>query len=140
MFCALYAVVAVQEGRDEHFPIFNWDLFSHVPSPHGTDYSVRLLEAPGFRRPLPAYYEDLNLQPAGQEVQGYFALQELGKTLEQGDAARAEKLRRTFESTYLNTFRQARYEVVKRTYDIRARLDCRTCFADVTVLAPYTIG
>jgi len=139
VFCLLYAVV-VLAVHDEKFPIFSWNLFSNAPNPIGTDYSVRVLAADGLTAPLPVYYERSGLQSGGQEIQGYAALQEIGRAFDNGDRGQANALRRTFESTYLNELTHLRYELVRRTFNIRDRVECDSCFIKATVLGTYGTG
>jgi len=136
-FCLLYAVVALPTHDHETFPIFSWNLFSNAPNPIGTDYSVRLIGADGLTTPLPVYYERSGLQSGGQEIQGYTALQRIGHAFDQGQKRQVDTLRRAFESTYLNKLTHLRYELVRRTYNIRDRVDCDSCFLKATVLGTY---
>ena len=86
------------------------------------------------------YFESSHLQDATLEIQGYSALQQLGSSLERGDKVAADAERKAFESTYLTALPRVRYEVVKRTYDIRTRVECRECFTGETVIARYRRG
>ena len=140
VFCLLYGAGAVLDRGHEVFPLFAWDLFAKVPAPHGGDFSARLIEAEGLRGTVPVYYEDSHLQPGARQIQGYYALQRLGRTLLRGDRALSTGLRKHFEGTYLAGLRHVRYEVVERTYDIRERVECRNCFTKIKVLATYTTG
>ena len=140
VFCLLYAVVALPNRRNEKFPIFSWDLFSTAPNPTSTDYSLRLVAADGLTTPVPVYYERSGLQSGGQQIQGYTALQRIGRALDQGHKRQADTLRTAFESTYLNKLTHLRYEVVKRTFNIRDRVDCDSCFIKTTVLGTYGTG
>jgi hypothetical protein len=139
VFCLLYAVVALSTD-EEKFPIFSWDLFSKVPNPTSTDYSVRLIAADGLNTPLPVYYERSGLQSGGEQIQGYTALQRIGRAFGQGQKRQVDTLRKTFESTYLNELTHLRYELVRRTFNIRDRVDCDSCFTKVTVLGTYGTG
>jgi hypothetical protein len=138
-FCLLYALVALP-SRNERFPLFSWNLFSNASNPTGTDYSVRLVEADGLKARLPVYYERSGLQSGGREIQGYTALQRLGQAFDQGQKLRVETLRNAFESSYLNDLTHVRYELVRRTFNIRDRVDCDSCFTKETVLATYGTG
>ena len=140
VFLLVYGVIiGIASRSQETFPFFSWDLFSRVPD-EGADYTVRINEAAGMPGPLPVYFEDANLQLGAQEIQGYRALQAMGKSLEEGDDMRSTVLRENFESTYLSRLSRVRYELVRRTYDIRKRVDCRTCFTGVSVIGTYTTG
>ena len=139
VFCLLYAIAALP-NRQQTFPLFSWNLFSSAPNPNSTDYSVRLLAADGLTTPLPVYYERSGLQSGGRQVQGYAALQRLGRAVDEGQTLQAATLRRTFESTYLNELTHLRYELVRRTFNIRVRVDCDSCFTDQTVLGTYRTG
>ena len=141
VFCLLYAgIITVASRAHETFPFFAWDLFSKVPSPEGRDYSVRIDQAQGLPGPFPVYFENSGLETGGREIQGYFALQVLGKSAEGTNKLGTAILRKNFESTYLSRLSHARYALVRRTYDIRKRVTCATCFKDVTVLGEYTTG
>lgn len=138
VFVVLYGLVAIGDRPHEKFPFFAWDLFSTVPSPNATNYSARLLSANGYEKPLPVYYEQSGLQDPGNEIRGYFALQALGKSIRSRNDTQAASLRRAFEATYLKGLSNVRYEIVQRSYDIRARVSCATCFTRETVIATYT--
>lgn len=139
-FCLVYGVVAVADRGREVFPAFAWDLFAKVPAAHGRDYTVRITEATGLKVAVPVFYENSRLQGGAREVQGVYALQQLGRTLARGQRARADVLRKRFEAIYFAGHPRVRYEVVERTYDIRARVDCRECFTRIRVLAGYAKG
>ena len=136
VFCLLYAVVALP-NRQEILPFFSWNLFSNAPNPISTDYSVRLIEADGLTTPLPVYFERSGLQRGGREAQGYAALQRIGQAFDQGQKRQVDTLRKAFESTYLNELTHFRYELVKRTFNIRDRVECDSCFIKTDVLATY---
>jgi hypothetical protein len=141
VFCLLYVGIITVGGRAyEMFPFFAWDLFSKVPSPQGQDYSVRIDRAEGLPGPFPVYFENANLQTGGLEIQGYFLLQVLGKSAEGTNTRGAAILRKNFESTYLAGLSHIRYALVKRTFDIRERVACHTCFSRLTVIGRYTTG
>jgi hypothetical protein len=80
------------------------------------------------------------LQNGGREIQGYAALQQIGRALDEGQKRQADTLRRTFESTYLSDLTHLRYELVRRTFNIRDRVDCDSCFIGATVLGTYGTG
>jgi hypothetical protein len=137
VFCLLYAIVAALTRTDERFPLFGWSLFSEVPSPDGSDYSVRLVELDGRRLQPPQYYEDAKVVDQARLVQATRAMTALGRAAERdpdGDtvASRAG----LFEDVYLNRYESGRFEVVKRTYDIRDRFDCK-CFVSESVLGEF---
>ena len=137
-FCVVYGIFVVQTHGSETLPFFAWDLFSSVPAREGADYSLRIVEAEALKKPVPVYFENADLHPAAFEIQGYVALQALGKAIDAGEAIRAEVMRRSFEGTYLSDIGDVRYEIVRRTFDTRARVDCRECFIDEDVRATYT--
>ncbi len=141
VFCLLYAgIITVASRAHETFPFFAWDLFSKVPSPEGRDYSVRIDQAQESSRTVPGVLREQQPGDRGAEIQGYFALQALGKSAEGTNKLGTAILRKNFESTYLGALSHARYALVRRTYDIRKRVTCATCFNDVTVLGEYTTG
>ena len=106
----------------------------------GEDYSIRIDQAQGLPGPFPVYYENSHLQAGAQEIQGYSALQALGKRAEGTDRLGTAILRKDFESTYLGRLPHAGYALVRRTYDIRKRVSSATCFTGLTVLGEYTTG
>jgi hypothetical protein len=138
VFCVLYVSFALVHSGTEVFPFFKWDLFSTVPAPVSRDYSARIygLDGPSKR----TWFENADLVPQGQEVQGYILLQALGRSLASGKALPAAIQLKRFESAYLNKLPKARFEIVERTYDIRKRVDCQNCFLTDRVLGSYTTG
>lgn len=140
IFVVLYALVAIGDRPHEKFPFFAWDLFSTVPSTHVTNYSARLIAADGYAKPLPVYYEQSGLQAPGDEIRGYFALQTLGKSIRTTNETRTASLRQAFEATYLKGLSHVHYQIVQRSYDIRVRVSCPTCFTRESVIATYTTG
>jgi hypothetical protein len=140
VFCLLYAVVAALTRTDERFPLFGWSLFSEVPNPHGSDYSVRLVELDGRRLRPPQYYENAKLVDQGRLVQATRAMTALGRTVERDPDGDAATFRAgAFEGVYLTAFERGRFEVVKRNFDIRDRFDCK-CFVSETVLGEFNFG
>lgn len=139
-FCLLYGVMAIRDRHQERFPFFAWELFSSVPNPNTTDFSARLISGNGLPKKLPVYYENSNLQNKGQEIQGFTALQRLGKSIESGAKGRAALYRKDFESTYLKGLPRVQYQIVMRTYNSRERVKCATCYKRITVIANYTTG
>lgn len=137
VFCLAYGVFVVQTHGSEKVPFFAWDLFSSVPPSKGVDYSVRIVEADGLGKSVPVYFENADLHPKSFEIQGYVALQALGKALDGNEPMRAELMRKGFEGSYLSNLGDVRYEIVRRTYDTRARVNCRDCFLDEDVRATY---
>ena len=140
VFVALYGLNALTNRMHEKFPAFAWDLFSSVPNPYETDYSARIVGGNNLPVRPPVFFEDSGLQNAAREIQGFFALQVLGKALQRGDSPHVESLRRSFESAYLGNISHVRYEIVRRTYNIRTRVRCRSCFTSVKVLGTFTVG
>jgi hypothetical protein len=140
VFCLLYGVVAVLDRGHETFPFFAWDLFSKAPGRYSGDFSVRILEAHGLRVPLPVYFEAAELYPPIKERQGYQAIQLLGRTTQGGDKLRTALLRKRFEATYLNVLSGVRYQLVRRSFDIRKRIECLHCFIEQEVVGTYRAG
>ncbi len=139
VFCVVYGAIAIQDRGHEKFPFFAWDLFSTVPKQHNADYSVRILQADGLRVPLPVYFEQTQLYQPLKEGQGYHALQLLGQVTAKGDALRAAILRKRFEQTYLsNVLSHVRYQLVRRIFDIRTRVECLHCFISEKVIGTYS--
>jgi hypothetical protein len=141
VFCALYALVAFQDRHTERFPFFSWTLFSDVPDPKSTDYSVRLLERDGTVLTPPLYYADAKLVDQGQLVQANRQMKGLGRAIEREGADSPGSVYRAavFEDQFLGKYQSGRFEVVKRTFDIRDRFDCH-CFSNEEVLGEFTFG
>jgi hypothetical protein len=138
-FVLLYALVASQTRTDERFPLFGWSLFSDVPQPRGVDYSVRLLELDGERFDPPVYFEDAGIVNQARVVQAVRALRRFG-TAAQGDdpnvtAFHADR----FQEVYLTEYTSGRYELVRRSFDVRDRYEC-DCFADEEVIGEFSFG
>lgn len=133
VFLLSYTLLVAQNRSTERFPFFSWSLFSEVPEPEATDYAIRLLAVEG--EPL--------LQPRYHNVRDRRAAQErrlsnlFGRALLRGRDDRAADLRDQYETTYLSDWRSVRYQVVRRDYDIRERLECPTCYLSLEVLAEY---
>jgi hypothetical protein len=139
LFVAAYSVVAVITYSHVVWPFFAWNLFTKVPTPVSGDYNIRIVAVQGVRAKTPVYFEDARPRTTfGQLIQGYQTLQNWGNLTRQGKHNQAEVVRERFESIYLTDLSQVRYEFVHRAWDIRKRVDCRTCFIDVTVLDTYT--
>jgi hypothetical protein len=136
VFCVFYVSFVVIHRSPEVFPFFGWDLFSTVPAPVSRDYSARIYGIDGSSKPT--WYENAELNSAAQEVQGYILLQRLGQSLATGQKFAAAIQLKQFETAYLNSLPKVRFEIVQRTYDIRKRVDCQTCFLSDKVLGSYT--
>lgn len=137
VFVLIYGLIAVSDRKHERFPFFAWDLFTTVPKPHNGDYDVRILSARGLDG-TPIFFEDAHLQNAAQLITGYVAIQHFGKTIDQKGDVQATAARKQFESIYLGSLTDVRYQVVLRLYDIRKRVVCRTCFIQIRVLGTYS--
>ena len=139
VFCLLYAVLAQQTRTEEKVPFFGWSLFSEVPQPRETNYSVRLLELDGKRFDPPVYFEEAHLVDQARLVQSTRAMQGFGRAAEGTDAATAAFHAQRFKDVYLTKYQTGRYEVVKRTFDIRDRFECE-CFIEEEVVGEYSFG
>jgi hypothetical protein len=138
VFCVFYVSFVVIHRSPEIFPFFGWDLFSTVPAPVSRDYSARIFGLDGASKGT--WYENAELDSAAQEVQGYILLQRLGRSLATGQKLTAAIQLKQFETAYLNSMPKVRFQIVERTYDIRKRVDCQTCFLSDKVLGTYTNG
>jgi hypothetical protein len=136
VFCLFYVSFVVIHRSPEVFPFFGWDLFSTVPAPVSRDYSARIYGLDG--RSKATWYENADLKPPAQEVQGYILLQAVGRSLASGNRLKAAIQLKQFETAYLNTVPNVRFEIVERTYDIRKRVDCQNCFLSDKVLGSFT--
>jgi hypothetical protein len=136
VFLLGYGLIASGGRKHETFPFFAWDLFTKVPKPQIADYDVRILSAKELAR-TPIYFEDAHLQGPAKLTEGYVAIQRLAVIIDRLGDTQATAERKHFESVYMNSLSDVRYEVVLRFYDIRQRVECRTCFTEVRVLGTY---
>ena len=104
VFCLLYGVIGAHDRHQDAFPIFSWDLFTRVPNPRKSDYSIRLLETDGVPLKRPMYFEAAGLAKEGRAAQAYIAMQHLGAAVSRDNGMAIAILRSRFEATYLNQF------------------------------------
>ena len=140
VFCLFYTALAIRERTVgyEAFPFFAWDLYVKVPPDMTTSYSARILELDG--RPIdsrPYYEEARRLVPAAKNVRAIQLLERLGRAVDTDRPESARRARKLFDQSYLDSFDQATYEVVRRSFSIRERLECQ-CFRSETVIATYS--
>jgi hypothetical protein len=101
--------------HNEIFPAFTWNLFSTVPN-EATDYTIRILGIGGVPLDSPIEFGKARKHfPLARSRQAHFALQRLGKALEDGRYPLSRRLRSMIEGKYLDS-RGVSYEVVVRTY------------------------
>jgi hypothetical protein len=138
----VYLVVLVANGPrngDEVFPFFNWELFSRVPEPERTSWSVRLVEVNGEPLPDGVYFEDAGgIVPLAGSSAAFVTMQRFGQGVEAADPVRVDEARRVLESRYLGHFDAVSYELVRRTYDVLDRVTC-DCFTDEVVIGEFSI-
>jgi hypothetical protein len=140
----LYVVVVAEQeitDRGERLPVFSWSLFSEVPDAEKTDYGVRFLAVDGTPLDEPTYFElasdhlSTTRDPAAHSL-----IDQIGDSLVRDEPMRAALQRDLFESRFLQDLDGARYEVVRRTYDVLDRIECVGCYIDVEVLATFELG
>jgi hypothetical protein len=136
LFCVAYALIGAQDRSHENFPVFAWHLFSQIPEPEKSDYSLRLLETNGRPRTPPVYFEDARLVTGGQAAQAYVAMYQLAVNIRRENAMAAAILRKQIEASYFSEFTSVHYQVVRRTFDIKERRKC-DCFLKEEVIADY---
>ena len=127
-----------ERGARETFPFFIWDLFSRVPQPDQVSYGMRLTEMDGTRLDEPVYYEETTL-PTHQSSAAQGMIGTIGGAFESGDGDRVDRYRTIWESRYLQPLTSARYELVRREYDVEERHDCG-CYRREVVVAEFTMG
>lgn len=138
----LYSAFLFRDGvrsSAETFPVFRWELFSKVPSRVRTDYGVRIVAWDGRDLFFPRYYEqatDMVSQP--RSVEASTMTRSMGANYDAGNTDRAEDIRRRYEDRFLNDT-PVRYELVRRTYDVKGRLDCN-CYVREVVIGTFRAG
>jgi hypothetical protein len=127
---------AREQPSGETFPFFMWELFSTVPEPHQTDYGLRLVEIDGSA--VDGVYFEESLLPSHQASAAQGVIGRMGADLEAGRTDDLEVARLLLETRYLYPLSTARYELVKREYDVGDRYDC-SCFTSEIVLAEFSM-
>lgn len=141
-FLVAYVGVLIWNGpvnTKEAFPAFNWSLFSEMPEPQLTDYSIRLTEVDGQKLPEPLYYDEAKgyiSTPFRPEP--YLVMQQMGHAIVADQPERFSSAREVLESRWMENLDSAEYEIVQRKFDIIERVGC-DCFTEETVLREVSI-
>jgi len=102
-------------GVDEIFPFFGWSLFSQVPN-LASRYSILIHEHDGRELDPPvAFLRAPDSIVAGNRYIADKVVKALGRALDRGEAAEAERQRRLLEHNYL--VGRVRYELVFESFD-----------------------
>lgn len=140
---AVYGAIVVQNGLRaprERFPFFKWELFSRIPAPQRDSYSIRLIEVNGEKLDKPVYFEDAKgIIGASKSPEGYQTLQHFGSAVEHGQFLRIANTKEILESRFMPELTQARYELVRRHFDLLERTECH-CFISEKVIGEYQLG
>jgi hypothetical protein len=141
-FLVLYGSVLAWNGpadADEAFPFFNWSLFSEMPDPIATDYSIRFTRVDGEDLAEPVYFEDAaEFVNTTGSPEAYQTIQRLGSALAGDRILQVAENQDRLELAFLAGLSQADYEVVRRRFDILERREC-DCFISETVVAEGSV-
>jgi len=135
-FCLLYGAAVVVQRSPEHFPFFAWDLFVRVPRGTDTDYGIRIVTRDG--ETTTQYLDAGKLLNPAQKQNAQQAVQAFGRAVQHGDATAAAVLQRWLAKAYFTPKRVQRYELVRRTYDLRTHGECH-CYTREDVLGEYKL-
>lgn len=135
---AAYAGFLIQRGAGarEAFPVFEWELFSKVPTRVETDFAVRIVAVDGKGLYFPRYFDraqGLVAQP--NSIEASTMSRTMGQAYQRGNDARGEDVRKRFEDRFF-AGKAYRYEVVARTYDVKERMSC-DCFVEEKVIRTF---
>jgi len=142
--CALLVVHAgvvvwlnVAGDSSEVFPIFQWDLFSSVPPAASRDFTIRLVEVDGATLDEPVFFSEAREYLSTTRNQDApIVFNGLGKALEDDALLRQAASLELVNGRFLAELSSARYEVVRRHYNVLERVECE-CFDDVVVLGEF---
>jgi len=127
-FALLYGLVLLVNGPfndDAVFPFHRWELFSQVPPRTNQSFSIRLVEVDGAPVDPPVYFDAAGRyvsQP--QSPVASQLMREIGWGFVLGDHKRVLRSQQLLEARFMPNIRTARYQVVRRTFDV---LDVRKC-------------
>jgi hypothetical protein len=124
------------ERGTEAFPVFDWSLFSEIPEPSISDYSIRITTIDGQELATPLFFEEAKryLPNAYQRSDAYQLIQRLGTAVERSQRGKVRELQAVLDERWLAEVGTAEYEVVRREFDLLERAQC-DCYTDVTVLS-----
>ena len=88
-------------GVDEIFPFYGWSLFSKVPA-EGRTYTLRIDQHSGRKVAPPVDFPKApGTMVQGNRYIGRKLIQKLGRALDRGEQAEADRLRTLLENNYL---------------------------------------
>jgi hypothetical protein len=132
-------VLWLARSRDESevFPLFKWDLFSAAPLPDSRDFTIRLVEVNGVVLDEPVYFSEAReYVSTARNQDAPIVFNGLGKALEDDALLRQAASLELVNGRFLAELSSARYEVVRRHYNVLERIEC-DCFDDVVVLGEF---
>lgn len=122
-FYLLYALIAHHGGltspRGEHFPVFNWSLFSYV-SDERYLVEVEIVALDGMSLPQPTRFFDLPGQfnaAKKRDIMMVKLVQKSYRELAIGDEGAFQNIRRVLESVYLADHDMVAYRLVLNQFD-----------------------
>jgi hypothetical protein len=143
VFVLLYGGLLALRGPtnpDQIYPASRWELFSRVPERERDSYSIRFVEVDGQVLDEPVYFEKADAFIANpQSPTAYAVLRDLGLSVERGEPLKIAHHKELLETAHMQTIDTARYEVVRRRFDILDRLEC-DCFLEETVVGELSKG
>lgn len=143
VFLVFYGGVLLWHGptrSPEAFPFFSWSLFSDVPAAQQTDYSIRFTSVDGVELDQPLFLEESKeFLPTANAPQAYQVAQQLGRAVDRDQILRSASSKELLDSQWLDSLREADYEIVRRRFDILERYRC-DCYLEVTVLQQASLG
>ena len=102
--------------QNTFFPFFSWSLFKRIPNKF-SDYGVLVVSIDGKRLEGVNYFQDLNFKfQKAKSVDGYYAIQKMGRALEHQNFKEFNKARILFETYYIGEAKTVKYSIVKRSY------------------------
>lgn len=120
----------------ETFPFFRWSLFSTVPDPYYTIYTLRFTELDGA--PVEPMYLDESMVPDRDSAGMQALIARIAVAAMEWRFDDAEHLRAVLESRYLDQVGSARYEVVRQVVSLDEWRTCE-CFTTEEVVAVFTL-
>ena len=127
----LIAPIMKIDGWPRTYPIDSWSLFSKVPNTI-TDYSIRIVELNGVALSHPIWFEQGTSKHSHSHSARSVTLL-MGEALSKGDEREADRLRNVFQSNFVSDLPGARFELVRRRYEVLERFKTDQ-FDDLTVL------
>jgi hypothetical protein len=108
-------------GVGEIYPIAPWALFCFVPNQE-SEFAIRFRAIDGKSFDEPLYYEELADFDQHQKTLGRGIIHDMGALWDDGPPLQFAQQRRLFERNFVAPIaREARYELVRRDYDVLNR-------------------